>query len=902
MAGQARYTRSAKSKAGNHAGHRKNGDNSGLENMDPPPAGPVSLGAYTKFKPLPGKQPVAGSWRNQDARVFDSAPEVAQPRSFMGGFGGEIPARNMKQSDNMTPSSRDKGKGRMYTSSPLKKELVLKSEMSPQAATRALIGDQFDIEEWISSSALGPHDPTVLESVPVTPELIRSKVAAGEMGRDIEQIWRKTAPAPAKGVQPFAGLPVPLGTDMNVTQDEGVGSCSVTEHGETTQPDEEATSDLDLERKPGKHFRRGTLNREFRFPPTPTIQTVVPYREGTRGDAVSAHEMPSVQHSRTPQSLEELEEHERRVAQRMQEQEHQRHRDMLRKTQAVQERDQHLQSDMLRTTHGIQEQDQHPHSDMLQTNHGVQGQSIQEPDQHHHLDMLHTNHGVQGQSIQEPEQHHHLDMLRATQNMQQQPQQQQHHQHRGELLRSLHGISTSASARASALRTVMHDPMQAGNGPQGQPHLVAPTRSRLQATGNGANGGEERIVYRSLEGPSDPLPWKSRKAEIVTIYTPPMTDDELRAHTQAFIARARQDDAIARGGRAAREARESRARERSQQTEEWWHHDGRGQEQLRTYLEQSSRQEREPTLAPIARPTASSLTAATTGMPPASSSAPAPTGTAPTSSSAAPGAVGSEVLIPLLCNLNAYLTESPYTGRGMDRAFKTPPEWCVDTSRAGLSSFFGQDCGAIPQRFGRDPRYSRAEMPSQGPAGFGSATVTQPQGFAAGYDQGATMQPQIFPPGYEQGAATTQQSVFPPGHHHEVVTQPPVFPPGFNQTATFQTRPVPSGYHHPAANQARTFHPGYEHTAPTQPRAFQAGYEHTVPIQPRAFQSGYNNHTTPTQPRAFQSGYGHTTPTQPRGFQPGYEYSAATQPRPFPAGYEHAAVSRWAQEHGWQRE
>ncbi|KAI9733283.1 MAG: hypothetical protein M1834_003367 [Cirrosporium novae-zelandiae] len=63
------------------------------------------------------------------------------------------------------------------------------------------------------------------------------------------------------------------------------------------------------------------------------------------------------------------------------------------------------------------------------------------------------------------------------------------------------------------------------------------------------------------------------------------------------------------------------------------------------------------------------------------------------------------LLAPLLGNLQAYLMGRPEDQRANFGAFARVPEWCVDKSEAGKTSFFGEDWGVPPKRVGRDPRY-----------------------------------------------------------------------------------------------------------------------------------------------------------------------------------------------------
>jgi hypothetical protein len=59
---------------------------------------------------------------------------------------------------------------------------------------------------------------------------------------------------------------------------------------------------------------------------------------------------------------------------------------------------------------------------------------------------------------------------------------------------------------------------------------------------------------------------------------------------------------------------------------------------------------------------------------------------------------------PLFANLEEYLHPA-HRQIGQFGSWAPCPEWSVDSSSAGLRSFFGEDWGAPPPRVGRDPRY-----------------------------------------------------------------------------------------------------------------------------------------------------------------------------------------------------
>ena len=59
---------------------------------------------------------------------------------------------------------------------------------------------------------------------------------------------------------------------------------------------------------------------------------------------------------------------------------------------------------------------------------------------------------------------------------------------------------------------------------------------------------------------------------------------------------------------------------------------------------------------------------------------------------------------PLFANLEEYL-QPTHQQLGQFGSWAPCPEWSIDSSSAGLRSFFGEDWGVPPPRVGRDPRY-----------------------------------------------------------------------------------------------------------------------------------------------------------------------------------------------------
>jgi hypothetical protein len=74
------------------------------------------------------------------------------------------------------------------------------------------------------------------------------------------------------------------------------------------------------------------------------------------------------------------------------------------------------------------------------------------------------------------------------------------------------------------------------------------------------------------------------------------------------------------------------------------------------------------------------------------------------------GKTADRLLVPLIENFREYVDEMNNNRDGgrdyFTRAFTTPPQYAVDKSGSGNYTFFGEDCGAVPQRVGRDPRYA----------------------------------------------------------------------------------------------------------------------------------------------------------------------------------------------------
>jgi len=67
------------------------------------------------------------------------------------------------------------------------------------------------------------------------------------------------------------------------------------------------------------------------------------------------------------------------------------------------------------------------------------------------------------------------------------------------------------------------------------------------------------------------------------------------------------------------------------------------------------------------------------------------------------------LFIPVIENLKFFVEGPESARRGWDARFVTPPEWCVDKSEKGNTSFFEKEWVQPPQRIGRDQRFTPAK-------------------------------------------------------------------------------------------------------------------------------------------------------------------------------------------------
>lgn len=234
------------------------------------------------------------------------------------------------------------------------------------------------------------------------------------------------------------------------------------------------------------------------------------------------------------------------------------------------------------------------------------------------------------------------------------------------LKQHLHNLVESQKGYPQSTRTVLHDPIAHPDtqvyGSQLEPETISRPDSEFLKL-------------------SDPLPWKERYAGV--LLTPSMSNVKLNT------VDSQQPPADQRGRPSIHTMTlEALAIERScAETESWWHHDTRvglrEQQEIRAWLHNEAYSLHEQ------------------GVASASGAVMTPDGpditTVPEYLEAG---VVDTLIVPAISNLSTYLISTDYFGR-----FGRVPEWCIDQTPNGNSSFFGEDWGAPPPRVGRDPRY-----------------------------------------------------------------------------------------------------------------------------------------------------------------------------------------------------
>jgi hypothetical protein len=244
---------------------------------------------------------------------------------------------------------------------------------------------------------------------------------------------------------------------------------------------------------------------------------------------------------------------------------------------------------------------------------------------------------------------------------------------KGMMLQHLSGVVDHASGGSPTSvgpsnhgRTVLHDPF-----------------ARMKDQNTGFTPPEP---LSDIISASDPLPWKSRRVDIVrpTQHPEGATVDSTYPETTTFSI-----PAYRRGANGTQISREAELAE----LERWWSAPLRARE-LR-------KKEKKETMS---HPPGLGFNIGSVGdyydhghgydsMDPLSD-------TTVIGPDAQVGDVADDLLFPVLKNLTCYLMP----GGGFNK-YSRVMDWCIDQSANGQKSFFGEDWGQLPPRVGRDPRY-----------------------------------------------------------------------------------------------------------------------------------------------------------------------------------------------------
>ncbi|KAI9716222.1 MAG: hypothetical protein M1812_005447 [Candelaria pacifica] len=287
---------------------------------------------------------------------------------------------------------------------------------------------------------------------------------------------------------------------------------------------------------------------------------------------------------------------------------------------------------------------------------------------------------------------------------------------REQLLISLNNIAEASKARGQS-RTVLYDPVSAqGHQPtdstQTEPFPVLATKPQFPLVeGSKLNGLLEF---------SEELPWKDRPVKIHNEVMPSLSNTELAAYGRALEMGTMSNKQAATAGSSRASKYSANSTERIAAADKWFQTDNRGGAEILAYLKQVC--ENEPTKTQSAR----------LGVPTRGSETPGAPGSATSSSPAtnpAAADIANGLLAPLLVTLQSYLSEPPESQPRQFGRFGVVPEWCIDRSAEGSKSFFGEDWGAPPPRVGRDPRYrpitheQRYPVYEEGPGAVGDGFV-----------------------------------------------------------------------------------------------------------------------------------------------------------------------------------
>ena len=262
---------------------------------------------------------------------------------------------------------------------------------------------------------------------------------------------------------------------------------------------------------------------------------------------------------------------------------------------------------------------------------------------------------------------------------------------------------TRCSEDKSKQETYMHHLQQAASVPTAQGNLSSSTRTVLydpitQGVSTSTSSHEHTASQSSNNflKASEPLPWKNRPVDIYNMLPPTSAS----GHDGNERASATVGNTADIGGNAYHRSltlKPESPEHRHKSTEAWWNYDGRGQEQIRAYLEHVADEHEKMTGRGYEKIKRAMERQANFRDDWSDESNATTVPNAP-----AAGEVINRLMAPVMANLRSYTEESSpsYFNR-----FSKAPAWTVDGSVDGNKSFFGEDWGKPPPRVGRDPRY-----------------------------------------------------------------------------------------------------------------------------------------------------------------------------------------------------
>ncbi|KAI4132558.1 MAG: hypothetical protein LQ338_000657 [Usnochroma carphineum] len=233
----------------------------------------------------------------------------------------------------------------------------------------------------------------------------------------------------------------------------------------------------------------------------------------------------------------------------------------------------------------------------------------------------------------------------------------------------------------SSTRTVLYDPVTQVSGASTHPH-------------------EPRIPQSSNEfvKTSEPLPWKNRPVDIYNMVPPTPVVPHSNVHERAAAAAVNQDKRDGNAYIRSLLSHPESAEQRLKSTEAWWNHDGRGQEQVRAYLERVADEHKKRKAGREYEDVKRALERQASFRDDRSDESNATT----VPKAVVEGEAINRLMVPVIANLRSYAEDS---GTSYFNKFSKAPAWAVDGGADGNRSFFGEDWGKPPSRVGRDPRY-----------------------------------------------------------------------------------------------------------------------------------------------------------------------------------------------------